>query len=543
MPIAQAQGKEVKGKLQATFAEAKMAKAKIAFKFAKSGQDSEEVTKMRGKIIRLTARLEKNKVRMAAVPSPETSEDSMKTKISLQALQADLRKKLIAATPAVVAVKLAKAKDQLIAANAIKNEANRLVKLASMRPYFPGDLRKDMPTEETMAGNDTANASAVNLTAIDGGVTTIGKSSDEAAAKNEAAGANIKPDGSKPLIAAGKAMEKSGDKVADALTDLSTGIKGPIAKEEVGEAEKNLQRADKQLNATISETLSDNPATVMGVQTEVAKKVSEGVPKTLAELLAKRDLGQVQLSSGFSEESREKAKAVMEERKLKKETAAKEVVAKKEAEIALKSELKAKKEQKIKDEIKAAEMKAKAKVRAEKAEKLASKNELVAKIQAKRLEIKSKTISTEAAAVELKNANTDVTLKSMALKESKLKKSTKQDHVNEATKKVKALGAQIKTPGIPAEKKSQLEAEEEQLVTKTHGQKQALQKMKLVETAADVNFKSSQVKDKYAKAGIVNAERNEAKTKLKKPQISKKRQKLARKEQKNLQPSWSRIAR
>merc|ERR1712195_254173 len=237
-------------------------------------------------------------------------------------------------------------------------------------------------------------------------------------------------------------------------------------------------------------------------------------PKTLAELLAKRDLGQVQLaaqqkkmeqliakqvadikqvelSSGFSEESREKAKAVMEERKLKKE-------------------------QKIKDEIKAAEMKAKAKVRAEKAEKLASKNELVAKIQAKRLEIKSKTISTEAAAVELKNANTDVTLKSMALKESKLKKSTKQDLVNEATKKVKALGAQIKTPGIPAEKKSRLEAEEEQLVTKTHGQKQALQKMKLVETAADVNFKSSQVKDKYAKAGIVNAERNEAKTKLKK---------------------------
>jgi len=539
MPIAQAQGKEVKGKLQATFAEAKMAKAKIAFKFAKSGQDSEEVTKMRGKIIRLTARLEKNKVRMAAVPSPETSEDSMKTKISLQALQADLRKKLIAATPAVVAVKLAKAKDELIAANAIKNEANRLVKLASMKPYFPGDLRKDMPTEETMAGNNTANASAVELTAIDGGVTTIGKSSDEAAAKNEAAGANIKPDGSKPLIAAGKAMEKSGDKVADALTDLSTGIKGPIAKEEVGEAEKNLQRADKQLNATISETLSDNPATVMGVQTEVAKKVSEGVPKTLAELLAKRDLGQVQLaaqqkkmeqliakqvadikqvelSSGFSEESREKAKAVMEERKLKKETAAKEVVAKKEAEIALKSELKAKKEQKIKDEIKAAEMKAKAKVRAEKAEKLASKNELVAKIQAKRLEIKSKTISTEAAAVELKNANTDVTLKSMALKESKLKKSTKQDLVNEATKKVKALGAQIKTPGIPAEKKSQLEAEEEQLVTKTHGQKQALQKMKLVETAADVNFKSSQVKDKYAKAGIVNAERNEAKTKLKK---------------------------
>merc|ERR1711957_421475 len=516
MPIAQAQGKEVKGKLQATFAEAKMAKAKIAFKFAKSGQDSEEVTKMRGKIIRLTARLEKNKVRMAAVPSPETSEDSMKTKISLQALQADLRKKLIAATPAVVAVKL-----------------------ASMKPYFPGDLRKDMPTEETMAGNNTANASAVELTAIDGGVTTIGKSSDEAAAKNEAAGANIKPDGSKPLIAAGKAMEKSGDKVADALTDLSTGIKGPIAKEEVGEAEKNLQGADKQLNATISETLSDNPATVMGVQTEVAKKVSEGVPKTLAELLAKRDLGQVQLaaqqkkmeqliakqvadikqvelSSGFSEESREKAKAVMEERKLKKETAAKEVVAKKEAEIALKSELKAKKEQKIKDEIKAAEMKAKAKVRAEKAEKLASKNELVAKIQAKRLEIKSKTISTEAAAGELKNANTDVTLKSMALKESKLKKSTKQDLVNEATKKVKALGAQIKTPGIPAEKKSQLEAEEEQLVTKTHGQKQALQKMKLVETAADVNFKSSQVKDKYAKAGIVNAERNEAKTKLKK---------------------------
>merc|ERR1712195_447990 len=117
-------------------------------------------------------------------------------------------------------------------------------------------------------------------------------------------------------------------------------------------------------------------------------------PKTLAELLAKRDLGQVQLaaqqkkmeqliakqvadikqvelSSGFSEESREKAKAVMEERKLKKETAAKEVVAKKEAEIALKSE-------------------PKAKVRAEKAEKLASKNELVAKIQPKRLEIKSK---------------------------------------------------------------------------------------------------------------------------------------------------------
>merc|ERR1712086_1074822 len=129
---------------------------------------------------------------------------------------------------------------------------------------------------------------------------------------------------------------------------------------------------------------------------------------------------------------------------------------------------------------------------------------------------KSKTISTEAAAVELKTANTDVTLKSMALKESKLKKSTKQDLVNEATKKVKALGAQIKTPGIPAEKKSQLEAEEEQLVTKTHGQKQALQKMKLVETAADVNFKSSQVKDKYAKAEIVNAERNEAKTKLKK---------------------------
>merc|ERR1712166_691884 len=64
--------------------------------------------------------------------------------------------------------------------------------------------------------------------------------------------------------------------------------------------------------------------------------------------------------------------------------------------------------------------------------------------------------------------------------------------------------------------KGELSQKQEQLVTKTHGQKQALQKMKLVETAADVNFKSSQVKDKYAKAGIVNAERNEAKTKLKK---------------------------
>lgn len=537
IPIAQAKGKETKAKLEMANAQSLLLKSKIKLRHAESGKDSEEVKTMRGEITRLTARLEKNEVRMSVVPSPELSTDSMKTKISLQAIQADLRKKLYASTPAVVGVGVAEAKDKLIAATALEKQATHLVDLANASPYFPETLATNMPTEETIAGpNATASD---NLTAIDAGVTTIGKSSDEAAAKNEAAGANIKPDASKPLIAAGKAMEKSGDKVADALTDLSTGIKGPIAKEEVGEAEANLQRADKQLNATISETLSDNPATVMDVQTEVAKKVSEGVPKPLAELLAKRDLDQVklaaeqkkmesliatkvadikqvELSSGFSEESREKAKAMIQERKLKKETAAKEASAKILAELALKKELKVKKEKRIKAEIKAAELAAKAKQRAEKAEKLSDKNERVAKVQAKVLESKAKTISTEAAKVELKTANTDVTLKTMAFKESALKKSTQQDLVNEATKKIKALGAQIQTPGMPAEKKEKLEAEEEQLVTKTHGLKQKLYKLKRVATAADVRLKSSQMQDKYAKAGIVNADRNEAKLRAQK---------------------------